>query len=199
MAETLYTVGLGLDTQQLQQGVQTATRGLQTLGQAENTLTRQTQQTDQATQQLGRSQQRLGQSAQQATTAQKALQSGMQGLLGSFTSVQGAAGALGAYLGGQFLRSVIQTSSQMQTLQLSLDAVTGSTTAGAEAMLFARQTANQLGLASNDVADIYRGFLANTTGLNLGITTTNQLFTGSSRPQSLWAGAARRWPTRCGG
>lgn len=199
MCADIYTVGLAVDSSQLERGTQQARTALQGLAQTESQLEKQTKQTEDASKALGQTETALARSiaateqaarqqgtamdtlGQRTTTSSqgtKAFTSGLQAMLGPLASVQGAAVALGGYLSGQFIRSVLETAGRMQTLQLSLDAIAGSTRAGAEAMLFARQTAQQFGLATAEVADTYRGFLANTNGLNLGITTTNQLFTG---------------------
>jgi tape measure domain-containing protein len=207
----IYTVGLSIETSQLERGTQQARQAMQGLGQAEGQLERQTKSTETAAKALGQTETALARSitvTEQAASKQgaamgdlgsrstaasqgvKTFSSGLQSLLGSLTSVQGAAAAFGSYLTGQFLRSVTETAGRMQTLQLSLDAITGSARAGADAMLFARQTANQLGMSTADVAATYRGFLANTNGLNLGITTTQQLFTGLVATTRLVGGGA---------
>lgn len=199
MCADLYTVGLQVDTSQLQQGTTLAKTSLQQLGQAESQLERQTKSVDAASQGLGQTETALarsiavteqaarkqgaamddlGKRTQTASSTQKALTSGLQGLLGPLTSVHGAVGAFGAYLGGQFIRSVLETAGHMQTLQLSLDAITGSTRAGADAMLFIRQTANQLGVGTAELAQNYRQFVSATQGANLGLTTQRQLITG---------------------
>jgi tape measure domain-containing protein len=180
MAEDLYVVGLSLQTQQLQQGVQQATRGLQTLGQAEDKLTQQTKQAEQATQALGRSQATLGQSAGRATQGLTQQTNVLQTLGRGVQTVSGLWVTFGAYLGGQFVRSVTHTVTQMEGLRASFRAITGSAEGSQRELGFVAETAQRLGLDITTLAESYRGFAAASRGTTLEGQRSREVFTAIS-------------------
>lgn len=198
MAETIYTVGVQIDTSQLERGTQQARQALQGLGQAESQLERQTKSvdtaskalaatestlaraldaTEQQTRQAGGSMDQFARQTSQAGTAKKAFTGGLQAMLGPFGSVQGAAVALGGYLSGQLVRSILSAGQQMDSLQRSFKTITGSAAAGRKELQFVQQTATRLAVDVGTLAESYRSFAAASRGTALEGEAAQQVFT----------------------
>lgn len=202
----IYTVGVQIDTSQLERGTQTARQALQGLGAAESQLERQTKSvdtaskafastettltraiaaTEQQARQAGGSLEQLGRQTQQATTAKKAFTGGLQAMLGPFGSVQGAAVVLGGYLTGQFVRSAAGAAAELLTLRQRLDAATGSATTGARDWTRLFETAQRLGAEVTTLAANYASFAGAVRGTALegdrGFKVFEQLAAATTR------------------
>lgn len=135
------------------------------------------------------------QQARQAAQAQAQQDASAQGLQSRLQSLRGLYVALSTYVGGQFVRSMVQTAGQMQSLRLSFDALSGSVQTGGQHFEFIRRTAATFGFDLATVGQSYRQFIASTQTANLGLETQQRLFTSMTAAARL-AGASQEQLSR---
>ena len=99
------------------------------------------------------------------------------GLEAQVNNLRNAYALLASYLTGQFIRSLLDTTRQMQNVRLSFDAMMNSTKTGGQQFEFVRRLAEQFGLKVIELAGSYRQFVASTQAANLGMERQQRIFT----------------------
>lgn len=164
-------------TTQLSQGMQTLTQAVQQQSQATQQLTQAVQQQGQATAQVTTAVQQTTAATQQATSATHTWHTALGVLagLGIATSIRGIISAL-----TNFATQAVSTATTMQSLNLSINAVTGNTKEAAAQLDFLRGMSNRLGLDFLSLTTNFRNFQAASVGTSFNADKVRIVFTGVS-------------------
>lgn len=182
MAE-LVSIGLTLDTRQLEQAATRATQALRQLQQAgqqtQTTLTGTGGASSAASQEMNR----LSQSASRASGAMSELGRSLLGL---------AAGVLGVRAVADELGRIVDVSIKLQQQMTGLSVVLGGEQAGAQGLQFLRSEAERLGLVVNDLAPSFVKLAAATRGTIVEGEGTRKIFTGISEAMVTLGGTSEQ-------
>lgn len=161
------TIGLSLNTQQLEASAQRAAQALQQVnGQAQHTQ-QQLSQTGQSSTQASQSLRSLSDASQRSASAIRDLGTSLAGLAASVLSIRALS---------QAISSSVEASLKLQALTSAFTAIEGSAQAAASTLAFVRSEAERLGLSATTLADGFKTIDAAAQGTQLQGEGVRQIF-----------------------